>query len=105
MGEAFVINGQPIPGWCWGRVLNACSGDRYLAGRVFYRARAAKNIMRWIMSGLKTGYAFLPRGDESEGGQAVREWIDANILRVPETTPGAAGELVAGLADRMGMPK
>jgi hypothetical protein len=103
----FVIDSQPIPGWLWGTVLKAVpSRDPYEAGRVFYRAhvKSAKNITRWIMSGLKAGYAKVPCRDEYESGESVRQWVDINILQLAKPVDAVdVDALMAGLTKHMSM--
>jgi hypothetical protein len=107
MGEnkiAFRINNQDIPGWCWGRVLKVCHNDRLEAGRVFYRARRADKIVKWIMSGIKSGYALRPCTDEYENGGVVRGWIDQYIFRMANKAPSMdVAAMINALTEKMTM--
>ena len=75
---AFTILKQPIPYSFYMKVWKRCDKDPYKAGRVFYRAMAAKarRAIPWIVRGLKEGYAFKPCKDEEDNGGQVTAWVD-----------------------------
>ena len=81
---AFEINGQKILYSFYQSILNACDGDREMAGRVFFRAKCrSKEPIKWISAGMmrKDGekYALKSIREEDENPQAVREWIDTVV--------------------------
>jgi hypothetical protein len=77
---AFIINGQPIPGSIWGRLLKL-SETRYEAGLFIYRARNARSIVPYIMNGLKTKTLFNVRLEEEGSHASITKWIEEYILK------------------------
>jgi len=104
---AFTLLGRPISGACWQKVVQCCRGDRYQAGLIFYRARAAKakNIMAWIAAGLQKPepgkglpYALTACQDETDNPAAVREFIETEILKYRDTGFQSIGAIMRGMA-------
>ena len=83
---AFSINGVDIPYSFRERVVNMCHGDRFLAGRLFYRAMAAKakNPIRWLSAGICKGYAYSGCRDEDDNPGKVKEWVESVVLGYKE---------------------
>lgn len=93
---AFVLHGQPISGAFWQKMVNYC-GNAFDAGKVFWRAwvRSPNNIIAYIQAGLSPPdrYAFLPLAEESDNPEAVRDWIETNILKYRDQ-PHQIGEIL-----------
>ena len=90
---AFYVCDQAISWAMLQKVINCCRGDKWQAGLLFYRARAAqaKNVMAWIGRGLlpPDRYAMRACRDEDDNQGAVRDWIETNVLKITPKTIGA----------------
>ena len=98
---AFIIGSEKITWPYWQRIVNMMHGDKFAAGRIFYRAfRKAKpgSCTAWIEGGLKgkSPYALQPITDETTMAQAVQEWIDKNIFKFKDESIQTVGEILTG---------
>jgi hypothetical protein len=82
-----MINGQAISGSFWGRVLRWAGGDPMLAGRMFYRAQHAENVVKWMSAGHARGYLFTPCAGEDENPSAVTEWVEVHFGSTQQRQP------------------
>jgi len=66
-------------------VVGRCGGSHDEAKRVFYRAKEAKDPVKWIVKGFNNimgGYIRLPCRDEYDNPKAVQSWIDSVINKI-----------------------
>ena len=78
---AFVLGGQAISVDFWRWVLDHTGNDPMLAGKCFFRARAAKSIRAYILKGVKDGYIFNPSVEEGNDPKYAREFVETVILK------------------------
>lgn len=96
---AFILNNEKISWPYWQRIINMMHGDKFAAGRIFYRAfQKAKpeGIINWIEAGLKgkKQYALLPIEEESTMGASVGHWIDKNIFKFKDDSCQKIGDVL-----------
>jgi len=99
---AFTINGNKIYGSFWQQVVNACKGDKYEAGRLFWRARNKKNVGNYIRDGLKRKWIFTASLEEESLKQSdLQDWCDTHIFNIgaPKRDSSIKGELKKQLMD------
>lgn len=91
-----------IPGSFYGMVLyKFCKGDKYQAGRIFWRARNTKEPIKYIQKGLvldsetNRRFIMLPTLEEEKASSMdIQNWIDSVIHKISQRQPAKAGSVL-----------
>ena len=97
---AFVLNNQNIEYSYYMRVIKIFG--KWEADRIFFRARNANNIKRWISAGTKKGFALSKLKEEDSCKDYVDRWVRDNIeaKAFPKTFLNEHQEIIKQKVDR-----
>ena len=87
-GIAFFIDGKPVPGWLYGKLMKAAGGDRLRVAAWLYHSRHADDIVRYVRKGFSDSWITGKAWESEDEKHAIGRWAEEVM---PVRKGGGAG--------------